>query len=43
MKGAFNLQPPKTQYRAIWDNSILLNYLQNMNTDSDINNSKKIV
>ena len=43
MKGAFNLRPPKTQYRAIWDVSILLNYLQNMNTDSDMNKSKKMV
>ena len=43
MKGAFNLRPPKTQHHAIWDVSILLNYLQNMNTDSDMSKSKKIV
>ena len=43
MKDAFNLRPPKTQYHAIWDVSILLNYLQNMNTDSDMIKSKKIV
>ena len=43
MKGAFNLRPPKTQYHAIWDVSILLNYLQNMNTDNDMNKRKKIV
>ena len=43
MKGAFNLLPPKTQYHAIWDVSILLNYLQNMNTGSDMNKSKKII
>ena len=43
MKGAFSLRPPKTQYHAIWDVSILLNYLQNMNTDSAMNKSKKIV
>ena len=41
MKGAFNLRPPKTQYHAIWDVSILLNYSQNMNTDRDMNKSKK--
>ena len=40
MKGAFNLGPPKTQYHAIWDVSILLNYSQNMNTDRDMNKSK---
>ena len=44
MKSAFNLRPSKTQYQAIWDISILLNYLQNMNTGgSDMNKSKKIV
>ena len=43
MKDAFNLRSPKTQYYAIWDVSILLNYLRNMNTDSDMNKSKKIV
>ena len=43
MKGAFNLRPPKTQYHAIWDVSILLNYLQNMNTDSDMSKCKKVV
>ena len=43
MNGAFNLRPLKTQYYAIWEVSILLNYLQNMNTDSDMNKSKKIV
>ena len=43
MKDAFNLRPPKTQYHAIWDVSILLNYLQNMNTDSNMSKSKKIV
>ena len=43
MKGAFNLRPPKTQYHAIWDVSIMLIYLQNMNTGSDINKSKRIV
>ena len=43
MKVAFNLRPPKTQYHAMWDVSILLNYLQNMNTDSDMNKNKKIV
>ena len=43
MKGAFSFQPPKTQYHALWDVSILLNYLQNMNTDSAMNKSKKIV
>ena len=43
MKDAFNLRSPKTQYYAMWDVSILLNYLRNMNTDSDMNKSKKIV
>ena len=43
MKGAFNLRPLKTQHHAIWDVSILLNYLQNMKTDSDMSKSKKIV
>ena len=33
----------KTQYHAVWVVVILLNYLQNMNTDSDINKGKKIV
>ena len=33
----------KTQYHAVWVVAILLNYLQNMNTDSDINKGKKIV
>ena len=35
-KGAFNLQPPKTQYHAMWHVSILLNYLQNMIRESDM-------
>ena len=43
MKGSFNLQLPKTQYHATWDVNILLNHLQNMNTDSDMKKSKKIV
>ena len=43
MKGAFNLRSPKTPYHAVWDVSILLNYFQNMNTDSDMNKSKMIV
>ena len=43
MKDTFNLRPLKTQYHVIWDVSILLNYLQHMNTDSAMNKSKKIV
>ena len=43
MKGAFNLRLPKMQCHAILDLSILFNYLQNMNTDSDMNKNKKIV
>ena len=43
MKDTFNLRPPKTQYHVIWDVSMLLNYMQHMNTDSAINKSKKIV
>ena len=38
-----NLRPPKTWYHATWDVSILLNYLQKMNTDSDMNKRRKIV
>ena len=42
MKGAFSLRPPKTQYHAIRDVCIILNYLQNMNTHSDMNKNKKL-
>ena len=38
-KGGFNLQSPNTQYHAILDVSILLNYLQNKNADGDTNSS----
>ena len=33
----------KTQYHAVCVVAILLNYLQNINTDSDFNKGKKIV
>ena len=33
----------KTQYHVVCVVAILLNYLQNINTDSDINKGKKIV
>ena len=41
-KGLFKLRPPKTKYHAIWNVNILLNCLENMNTDSDIDVGRKL-
>ena len=42
-KDLFELRPPKTKYHTIWDVNILLNFLENLNTDSDMNISRKLV
>ena len=42
-KGLFKLRPPKTKYHAIWDVNILLNFLENLSTDSDMDVSRKLV
>ena len=34
-KGLFKLKPLKTKYHAVWDVNILLNFLENMSTDSE--------
>ena len=42
-KGLFKLRPPKTKCHAIWDVNILLTFLENMSTDSDVDVSRKLV
>ena len=42
-KGLFKLRPLKTKYHATWDVNILLNFLENMSTDSDMYVSRKLV
>ena len=42
-KGLFKLRLPKTKYHAIWDVNILLHFLENMSTDSDMDVSRKLV
>ena len=42
-KGLFKLRSSKTKYHAIWDVNILLNFLENMSTGSDMDVSRKLV
>ena len=41
-KGLFEHRPPKTKYHAMWDVNILLNFLEIMNTNSDMDVSRKL-
>ena len=42
-KGLFKLRSPKTKYHAIWDINIILKFLENMSTGSDMDVSRKFV